>query len=143
MKVLSEHNPVVHSLWCGPTPLGLQQQLTIRSFQDHGHHFVLWTYTPDLIVPSKTELHDARQILPAETIFRLRGGAHGGSYAFFSDRFMLALLLEQGGWWVQMDVTCLRPLDVEAPYLFAPHCQAGVSAYVMKAPPASPVLGFL
>lgn len=134
----------VHSLWCGPSPLGVQQLLTVRSFQAHGHPFVLWTYHPGLAVLSGVELRDAREVVPEHRVYPVRGLGHEGSLAFFSDPFQLTLLEGQGGWWTQMDVLCLRPLDAMAdPYVFAPHYQAGVSAYLMKAPAGSPALRWM
>jgi hypothetical protein len=129
----------VHSCWCGPEPLGRLQQLTVASFLGHGHRFVLWTYTRELIVLPGVELRDAAEILPRKFIYRLDGTEHPGSLAFFSDLFQLTLLEQCGGWWVQMDVTCLRPLDEldRLSYVFAPHWKTGVAAYVMKAPPRS------
>ena len=134
----------VHSLWCGPAPLDLVQLLTIKSFQQHGHPFILWTYTHDLKVCNDIELRDGREILPASEVYRVQGLGHDGSLAFFSDRFQLAFLLKHGGWWTHMDVLCLKPLDgLGGPYVFAPHWEAGVSPYLMRAPVGSEALKWM
>ncbi|MEQ8704679.1 MAG: glycosyltransferase [Phaeodactylibacter sp.] len=141
---MREDNKVVHGLWIGET-LSPVEMLCIKSFQAQGHRFHLWTYghlrTPP---PQGTVICAAQEILPSSAIFRYRYGnefGHGkGSLAGFSDLFRYKLLYEQGGWWTDMDVTCLRPLDFPAPYVFRAHDVLAVVGNLMKCPKASPLM---
>ncbi len=132
----------VHSLWCGPVPLGLFQKLACKSFMAHGHPFVLWTYTRSLEVPAGVEVRDARDVLPESAVYTVPGPRGGPSLAFFSDLFQLILLHRFGGWFSQMDVACLRPLE-GAGHVFAPHFKVGVAAYVMRATAGSAALAWM
>lgn len=142
--MLTTANKIVHGMWVGST-LSSLELLTLRSFTDRGHVFRLWTYgRPDMILPSGVELMDAQLIIPAEQVFSYQKGnqfGHGkGSYAGFSDIFRYKLLYETGGWWVDMDMTCLRPLEFEAPYVFRPHDVLPVVGNLMKCPQGSPLM---
>ncbi len=96
----------VRSLWIGG-PLSVVEILCIRSFQAHGHPFVLYTYGGVDNLPDGVTIEDANAILPAAEIFQ----AHGGSYAAFSDWFRWEVLARVGGWWVDTDIVCLAPFD--------------------------------
>jgi hypothetical protein len=87
---------------------------------------------------------DANEIIPKEQVFAYKNKnkyGHGkGSYAGFSDIFRYKLLYEKGGWWVDMDVTCLKPLDFDKPYFFRNHHELNVVGNVMKCPKHSPLM---
>ncbi len=139
-----DSNKVVHGLWIGTT-LSQLEILTLRSFIACGHTFWLWAYEAiETALPEGTILKDARTILPEHTIFRYEGGnqfGHGkGSLAGFSDIFRYKLLCEYGGWWTDMDVTCLCPLDFESPYLFRSHDVFPIVGNVMKCPKGSDLM---
>jgi hypothetical protein len=137
-------NKVVHGLWIGEklTPLEI---LCIKSFQAQGHTFCLWIYN-DLVTPppAGTVVCDGRQILPRDAIFRYIDGnefGHGkGSLAGFSDIFRYKLLYEHGGWWTDMDITCLKPLDFQNAYAFREHDVLPVVGNLMKCPKGSPLM---
>ena len=137
-------NTIVHGMWIGET-LSPLELLTIKSFVSCGHSFWLWTYdaiqTP---LPEGTLLKDARQVLPEAAVFRYQFGnqfGHGkGSLAGFSDIFRYKLLYEYGGWWADMDITCLPPLHFEAPYVFRSHDVFPVVGNLMKCPPHSALM---
>ena len=113
----------VNGLWIRGE-LSSLEQLTIYSFIDFGYEFILWTYDDfnnykdikGLIVK------DAREIISEEQVFSYKltnQFGHGkGSYAGFSDVFRYRLLYLHGGWWVDMDVTCLKRFDFDTPYVF-------------------------
>ncbi|GIV35078.1 MAG: hypothetical protein KatS3mg031_2613 [Chitinophagales bacterium] len=120
--------------------------LTILSFIAQGHTFRLWVYdriaTP---LPSHgLQLADATSIIPAAEVFSYRKAnkyGHGkGSYGGFSDIFRYKLLYEHGGWWVDMDVTCLKPLNFPEPYFFRPHHELPMVGNVMKCPKGSALM---
>ena len=111
----------VHMLWIGPQ-IGLMEQLTVASFLDFGYDVHLWLYseTSRSNVPDAVKLMDANTVIPSEEVFYYRKGSQfgtgKGSVAGFSDIFRYKLLHDYGGWWVDMDVTCLKAFDVETPY---------------------------
>jgi hypothetical protein len=138
---LDNHLDSIHSLWIGTTLSNLEL-LTLRSFVAHGHLFHLWVYeTLETEMPDGVIVEDANQILDQKHIFRYREGDIGkGSVAGFSDIFRYKLLYDQGGWWVDMDVTCLRPFSFDAPYVFRRHDFLPVVGNIMKAPKGSLVM---
>lgn len=134
----------VHGLWIGDE-LSLMELLTIKSFILNGYNFNLWVYEP-----IKTELpkgcicHDANKIITKDKVFKYKHpsqfGVGVGSYAGFSDIFRYKLLHDVGGWWVDMDVTCLKPFDVDAPYFFSGHISLPLVGNIMKAPKGSKLM---
>lgn len=139
---LAPSNRVVHGLWIG-NRLSKLEQLTIHSFLRHGHEFHLWLYDDlETPLPKEVILEDAGEIISREQIFRKKetdpetGVGRGSVGAPFSDLFRYKLLHEKGGYWVDMDVTCLRPLNFPGDYFFRPH-RVGVVGNIMKCPPQS------
>lgn len=134
----------IHGLWIG-RELSKLEQLTIRSFLRQGHPFNLWVYD-DLEddLPDGVVLQDASKILSRERIFlkdRPDPGSSVGkkSYGPFSDLFRYKLLHDQGGTWVDMDLTCLKAFDFDEPYLFRSH-RIGVMGNLLKAPKGSELM---
>ena len=112
-RPLSADNRIVHGLWIGPT-LSKMELLTIRSFLRHGHEFHLWVYdkiqTP---LPKEVVLEDANKIIPRNRIIKKRTPTRRPASAKAalvrrSPIFRYKLLYKKGGYWVDMDVTCLR-----------------------------------
>ncbi|NSW45483.1 MAG: hypothetical protein HPY79_06695 [Bacteroidales bacterium] len=137
-------NQIIHSLWIGKelSPLEL---LTIYSFIANGHKFYLWIYESiETPLPQKVILKDANEIIPYSKVFKYKFAnqyGHGkGSYAGFSDLFRYALLYQYGGWWVDMDVTCLKPFDIKEPYVFRSHHELKVVGNIIKCPPKSELM---
>ena len=143
---LRKDNKTIHGLWIGDT-LSAIELLTLSSFVNNGHVFRLWIYQ-DLktSVPHGVEIMDARLIIPEEKIFRYRETdqfGHGkGSLGGFSDIFRYKLLYDHGGWWSDMDVTCLKPLNFLSPYVFRPHHDMPVVGNVMKCPKDSQLMKY-
>lgn len=142
---LSPDNRVVHGLWIGRS-LSRMELLTLRSFVRHGHEFHLWAYDKiETPLPPGVVVEDANQIIPKSQIIRRaetdsETGVGKGSFSSpFSDLFRYKLLYEKGGYWVDMDVTCLRPFNFSAPYLFRPH-RVGVVGNIIKCPPRSALM---
>ena len=102
---------IVNGLWVGK--LGELQLLSIKSFLKQGHVYKLWIYVDlenrDLVpdnVPNGVEICDANDILDSKYIFK----HWSGNYATFADIFRYKLLYERGGWWVDLDLVCLKRL---------------------------------
>ena len=136
----------IHGMWIGKS-LSRMELLTLRSFVRQGHRFHLWVYdqltTP---IPDGVILEDATEILPASAVFKRRAvdersGVGAGSYgAPFSDLFRYKLLHDKGGYWADLDVTCLKPFPSDTPYLFRSH-RIGVVGNIMKCPRGSRLMG--
>ncbi|TCD07722.1 hypothetical protein EZ449_14410 [Pedobacter frigidisoli] len=103
-------NYVIQSLWIGDT-LSNVEKLCIKSFLDYGHDFHLYCYDQIANVPKGTKLFDASKILSREAIFQNKKGWGGGSFSGFADFFRILLLQAKGGWWVDMDIICLKEFD--------------------------------
>jgi hypothetical protein len=133
-----------HALWIGQ--LGPMEQLTLTSFLSHGHEVSLWIYEglTDLAkVPDNVILMDADPIMPREQIFAYQDGPHKGSYGGFSDKFRYKILYLYGGWWIDMDVTCLRRFDFESEYIFRPSKHdPPVVGNIMRVPSHSELMAY-
>jgi hypothetical protein len=137
-------NKIVQSLWIGGD-LSLLEILTLYSFIQSGHTFHLYVYdaitTP---LPKEVILKDANEILDRKYIFTYKNYnqfGHGkGSVSGFSDIFRYKLLYEKGNWWVDMDVCCLRFLNIEKSYYFRKHHELKAVGNVMKCPPNSALM---
>ena len=133
---------IIQSLWIGDR-LSTMEQLSIRSFQAHGHQFVLYVYEDIDGVPPGTILRDANRVLPASRIFTYR---EHRTYAGFANFFRYKLLLENGGWFVDADMVCLRAFDFQDDYVFSSEGRLEqrqlVNVGVIKAPAGSAVLEY-
>jgi len=105
----------VQSLWIG-SKLSSMEKLCIQSFLEHGHEFHLYIYDQPDGVPARTRLCDANEIVPSSRIFFY---SQHNSCAGFANMFRYKLLLERGGWWVDMDTVCLRTFSFSEPYVFS------------------------
>lgn len=119
--------------------------LTIKSFLAHGFHFHLWIYNPLITkIPEGVQVHDASEIIPRHDVFnykfRNQFGHGKGSYAGFSDIFRYKLLYEYGGWWTDMDVTCLKKPDFQSDYVFRTHHSLPLVGNIMKVPAKSALM---
>jgi Glycosyltransferase sugar-binding region containing DXD motif len=135
--------PVIHSLWVG-SELSALELLTLQSFTRQGHDFYLWVYDLELRVPESVQKKNAREILPETAVFFYKNTSkygHGkGSIAGFSDIFRYKLLYEYGGYWVDMDITCLHPFDMPGDYFLRHHHTLGVVGNILKCPPKSELM---
>lgn len=137
-------NKTIQGLWIGGK-LSLMEQLTINSFIQQGHVFHLYVYDElETQIHPQAEVCDANEILNRKHIFKYKNYnqfGHGkGSVSGFSDIFRYKLLYEKGGWWVDMDVTCLQPLNITEPYYFRKHHELLAVGNVMKAPAKSQLM---
>jgi hypothetical protein len=129
----------IQSLWIGKlSPL---EQLCIRSFLKHGHEFHLYAYGTLDGVPNGCIVRDANEILPELSIAKFKNLAN------FSDLFRLALLHRNGGWWVDMDVCCLKPFEFTSEHVFSSQYERNGNADetnngVIRAPKNSAVMRY-
>ena len=133
----------VQSLWIGPR-LSAMERLCIRSFLANGHEFHLFVYDDVCDVPAGTVIHSANEILDRSRIFTYAGN---GSVAGFANMFRYKLLLDRGGWWVDLDIVCLRPFDFSGEYVFAsePGDRGGevLTNAILKSEAGSPFLEYV
>jgi len=118
------------------------ERLCISSFLQNGHPFHLYVYQDTEGIPPGTIVMNGEEILPASALFTYR---EHSTYAGFANFFRYKLLLEKGGWFVDLDTICLRPFQFAAEYVFSSERSAGqpgvtVNLAAIKAPPGSPIL---
>ena len=133
-------NRRMQGLWIGDE-LSAMERLSIASFLAHGHEFDLYVYGAVRGVPAGTRIRDGGEILPRDRIFVYRDHP---SYAGFSNYFRYKLLLEKGGWWVDLDSVCLKPFDFDAEFVFSSeHDRSGQqtpNVGFIKSPPDSAIM---
>lgn len=136
---------IVHGLWM-QSQLTFLELLTINSFLKKGAEFHLWHYeditTP---LPKGCILRNGEELIPKNEIFlypkKMYLGFGGESYVGFSEIFRYKVLYEYGGWWSDMDVTCLKPLEeIEDDYFFRFHGVLSIVGNIMKVPPKSELM---
>ena len=134
-------NNLVQSLWIGGE-LSVLERLSIRSFLANGYAYDLYSYGRPSNLPVGAALRDASAILPESSVFQYRSHA---SYAGFANWFRYELLLQRGGWWVDTDVVCLRPLCFPGEYVFASEPEGvglTVTNAVIKVPAGSAIMRY-
>ena len=118
--------------------------LTLHSFHEHGHEFHLWSYE-DFDVPDFVVVRDANEIMSHDLLFYYKNtmdtGVEKGNRAGAADIFRMKMLYKLGGWWVDMDVTCLKHFGVVTDkYFFRHHWSHLTVGNAMKVPPQSDVM---
>ncbi len=153
----NNNNKIICGVWWGPRLTNIQK-LCIRSYQDYGHEFHLYTNGPVGGVPEGTVLHLVDEIMASSNRNRFT------CESYFSDYFRVALILECGGWYVDLDTICLRAFDFPEPYAFVSESQFGdrlnphkdpkttqasekvqtyLSGCIFKAPKNAPILKYI
>ena len=107
-------NTIIQSLWIGDR-LSNNELLCLKSFLYQRHEFHLYAYKEIVNLPDGIHLMDANEILPASSLFK----DSFNTYASFADWFRIRLLFLKGGWWTDMDVVCVHPLEIEEEYCFS------------------------
>lgn len=107
---------IVQSLWIGPK-LSELEILSIKSFINQGHIFHLYIYDDIENLPEIDNLliKDGNTILDREEIFTF----DDKNYLPFSDIFRYKMLYLNGGYWVDLDMICLKKLDFKEDYIFS------------------------
>lgn len=108
----------VHCFWSGPAvnDIGI---LGLSSILKQGHAVSLYTYNNieemQQNVPHGVIVKDASEVLPKE-LYEL--SLARSEVRYFSDIFRYAALYQYGGWWVDMDIILVKPLQSVGDYLF-------------------------
>ena len=95
--------PIIQSLWIGKS-LSKLEQLSMKSFIDHGHIYHLYTYDNVENIPNGVIVKDGNDILSKDEIYTYKNG----SVSAFSNLFRFTLLYKKGGYWVDTDLICLK-----------------------------------
>jgi len=119
---------ILRSLWVG-SKLSTLERICARSWIYHGHRLQLFVYDDIGNVPDGVELKDANAIIPEKDVFLWRD-----CYAIFADLFRWTLLYEHGGYWVDMDMLCLKPFDFKDDILFGCEHSSAASIGVLRLP---------
>ena len=148
-------NKIVQGIWVGSELTNIQK-LCIRSYQDHGHEFHLYTNGPVQGIPEGTVIRSISEIMVPSNRDRFTCESH------FSDYFRVALIQKCGGWYVDLDTVCLRKFDFPESYAFVsestiygtanPDAQPTLaseeiekylSGCIFKAPKNAPILDYI
>lgn len=101
--------PTIGCLWIGGE-LSWLEQLCLKSFVDHGHEVILYSYDKVKGVPKGVTRGDAAEILPGDKIVR---HANTGSPAYHADIFRLHMLNQTDHIWADTDAFCVQPWDIK------------------------------
>jgi hypothetical protein len=130
----------IQALWIGKK-LSHLEQLSLASFVANGHDVHLYAYEDLEGVPDGVSVMDGRSVLPEDSIFSFGPDAKfgAGSFAAFANLFRYKLLYEAGGWWIDVDMVCLRHFDIDAPYVFGYEHGTSINCAVLRIEKGSPV----
>ncbi len=117
-----------HALWIGDKLPPLAKGC-LMSFARLGHRVVLHSYNSFIDLPPGIEVSDAAKVLPKERIVR---HAKSGSPSLFSNYFRYALSKKVGGFWIDCDLYCIRPLEFDGNPIFAWQDQQFINGAVLR-----------
>jgi hypothetical protein len=131
----------LNSLWVGDK-IGWIEELCLRSATAAGHAFSVYSYTPDALqgLPPEIDLRDAREVMPESLLLRY---ADSGAVQLGSNLFRYYLLKQSLGYWVDMDCLFLKPLDIEADYVFGWERPDSINSAILKIPADSEMLSII
>ena len=122
--------------------------LTVESFLQNNHSFNLFTYNNSIgrYLPGDVNILNASDILDKDRVFVYDGlgDCVEGSISGFSDIFRYYLLYKIGGWYVDMDITCLKNFsEISDDIVIRPHGSMKAVANILKMPKGFEPLGKL
>lgn len=99
----------IHGFWIGD---GLRELelMSIKSFLYFGYCYHIWMYEQPKNLPDQVIFHDANTIVPHSIYeqWQLKPTWHINQS--FANYFRYELMYQQGGWWADMGVICMKPL---------------------------------
>ena len=108
------NNHIYQSLWIGDE-LSNMEKLSIKSFIDNGHIYHLYTYGEVRGIPEGAIVKDGNDIIDKNEIFTYKNGSHSA----FSNLFRFTLLYKKGGYWIDTDFVCIKPMYFDMKYAIA------------------------
>jgi hypothetical protein len=131
----------MQSFWFGP--ITTMERLSVASFLAHGHEVHVYSHGEVVGLPEQVVVKDAGEVLPPRS--RLRSPVYRDSHRSFSsyaNMFRYKLLLERGGWWIDLDTVCLKPFDLVGEYIFATEPDQTVASAVFRVPAGSDLMAY-
>ena len=128
----------VNTLWFGER-LGYLEQLSIVTAMRAGHAVTVYSYRPDNLsgVPEGAEIRNAAEVMDDERRVRLFAGRFK---ALGSNFFRYELFAKELGYWMDLDVILLQPLDYAQPYVFGWEHESSINGAILRLPAGSPML---
>ena len=121
-----------NSLWIG-VRLGYIQRLTMASALSVGHPFALYSYDASGVrdVPDGVEVRDANEVLEYAAVARY---FEVGWPALATDFFRYALQAKGLGYWVDLDLYFLKPVEFYGDYIFGWENERSINGAVLRLP---------
>lgn len=122
----------LNALWIGDR-LGVVERLTMVSAMSVGHPFRLFSYSPGTLsdVPDGVELCDANAVIGYAALARYFEEGHR---ALGTDFFRYTMQAKGFGYWVDLDLYFLRPLDLSDDYVFGWEHETSINGAILKLP---------
>lgn len=139
---------VIHTFWSGAA-LSPMVRLSLASMTAQQHPVTLYTYDDlDAVrrqVPQGVTVRSAITVLPRDLYSLCISKAE---VRYFSDIFRYAVLYQEGGWWIDVDVVLMQPLLFGVDHVFSTQWSGGEQRHycvgdVMRAPAGSPHMRIL
>lgn len=116
------------------------QAACLESYLVVGHPVDLFCYEKPDGTPDGVNIRDAQELMPRDQVFAYgpSAGVGEGSLAACSNIFRYTLLNHIGGYWIDADVFCLRPLpfqDVVIPQEITPDGIPTAASCILRSPP--------
>jgi hypothetical protein len=105
--------------------------MCLKSFVEHGHSVLLYTYEK-IDVPVGVTLLDASEIFEKREVFLYTDRASAGSPSAFSNLFRYELLHRYGEWWCDTDVICASDKMPDQDLVFAFEDPDRINGAVLK-----------
>jgi len=105
---------IVQSLWIGNS-FSVMEKLGASSFIKNDNEFHLYSYEKIEGIPEGVVIKDANEIISEDKIFKYK---KYNTYSAFANLFRYKLLLEKGGYWVDMDIVSFKKFDYTDDYIF-------------------------
>ena len=115
----------MNALWIGK-PLTNLEHLCLKSFVDNGHTVHLYTYSEVENVPDQVTIKDGNEILDKSEIYTYKNG----SVSAFSNLFRFTVLYKKGGYWIDTDLLCVKPIDYKEDFVFSSEPDHNYNTYI-------------
>lgn len=131
----------MQAFWHGR--VSTMERLSVASFLAHGHEVHVYSYDTLSGLPAGAVAKDAADVLRPRfrrrrTVFR----DSRGSFSSYANLFRYKLLHERGGWWVDLDVVCLKPFEFPGESVFVNEPSQVLGSAVFRVPARSDVMAY-
>ena len=91
------------------------EHLCLKSFVENGHTVHLYTYDKIGNIPDGVIIKDGNEILDKSEIYTYKNG----SVSAFSNLFRFTVLYKKGGYWIDTDLLCVKPINYKEEFVFS------------------------